>query len=144
MTHKPNQKTHTSLEEAESQFEQWREQRIWGTQIPVELWDLATAVAREHGVSKASRTLKLGYYKLKDRALAPETTPAAPGAKTRSEKAETKARFRELFFPSCPTPAPECVLELADGEGKILRAVIKGASVEHVASMARTLWGLTP
>jgi hypothetical protein len=144
MTQKPNQEERTALEEAEIQFEKWRKNRNRGARIPQNLWDLAAVAAQEHGISKVAGSLALSYYKLKE-LLASTTEPiAAPGSKSPSEKAETKARFRQLFFPPLPAPAPECVLELADGEGKILRAVLKAASAEQVASLARTFWSLTP
>ena len=143
MTQKPNQEERTALEEAEIQFKKWRRKRRRGAHIPQNLWDLAVVAAQEHGVSKVAGSLVLSYHKLKK--LASTTEPiAAPGSKSPSEKAETKARFRQLFFPPLPASAPECVLELADGEGKVLRAVLKAASAEQVASLARTFWSLTP
>ena len=64
-----------TLSEAQSQFERWRRRRSRGTRIPAALWDAAAEAAREYGVSKVAGTLRLDYYKLKERLeSAPDVT----------------------------------------------------------------------
>src|SRR5437867_4900433 len=55
----------------------WRATRGPGQRIPEALWRAATRLARTHGVSAISSTLRLGYYDLQRR-LAAATATTGP------------------------------------------------------------------
>src|SRR2546423_11352937 len=70
-------------------FERWRSSRQGRLPIPEALWASAAAVAREHGVFRTAKILRLEYGKLKRMAEseAPATATARP------------AEFLELVAP---------------------------------------------
>ncbi len=51
------------------QFEQWRRQREGRGRLPDHLWSLAVELAREFGVSRTSKTLRLAHNTLKQKSL---------------------------------------------------------------------------
>lgn len=119
-----------SFSEAESQLARWRRSSRRGKPMPEELWLLAVALAGEHGVSKTARSLRLGYYALKERV-------AAAGAPNVSER---RPAFVEMALgPLMPVTAA-CVMELADARGVKLRVELPQRSSEEIASVVRALW----
>ena len=122
---RPGQK---KLIAARRQFDRWRKSRPHGERIPAHLWKLAAEAAREEGISRTVQELHLDYYALKRR-LAPSV-------------AREPERFLEI--PLGFAAAAECVLELADGEGRRLRIELRGEAKSELASLARELWNATP
>lgn len=127
------------LEQVRRQFERWRKIRPRGTRIPEELWQAATEVGCEVGVSKTAQVLSLDYYVLRQRAEsvleerpAPETRPIP--------EACGEGGFLEIP-PFCAS-SPECVLEIEDPRGARLRMELKGATPAHLEALARTIWSL--
>ena len=118
------------LRDVRSQFERWRRSRPRGTRIPAALWQAAVEAAGEHGVSKTAQELSLDYYGLKKRL---ESAPTAPSA------ASNGGGFLEIPLPST---APECVLELEDGQGSRLRVELKGAAPAELETLARAFWSV--
>ena len=57
------------------QFEEWRSLHAGRRPIPEALWVLATDLAREHGVFRTAKVLRLDYNKLKSQI--PSTQPDA-------------------------------------------------------------------
>ena len=55
-------------------FERWRRDHKPPARLPVYLWSLAAELAREYGISRTARTLRLEYNGLKKRLefLAPD------------------------------------------------------------------------
>jgi hypothetical protein len=94
------------------------------------LWRAAVEAAGEHGVSKTAQELSLDYYKLKERVDSAFTAPAV---------AAKGQAFLEVPLPS---PAPECVLELEDGQGARLRVELKGAAPTELETLARAFWSV--
>jgi hypothetical protein len=105
-------------------FDEWRRLRRHArTRIPEPLWRAAVQAAREHGLWKTSRQLKVDYYSLKRRFAAAAR--------------EKPIEFVEVT-PKVLSPGPACVLELQDREGRRLRVELRdGASAE---ALARSLW----
>ena len=54
-----------SIAKVQDRFDEWRRNRPKREQIPNELWAEAVELARIHGISKVSSTLRLNYSKLK-------------------------------------------------------------------------------
>src|SRR3954447_1759814 len=96
-----------------SRFQAWRGRRKAGGRIPQPLWELATRLAKAHGVSRTAAVLGLDYYRLK------ELADPAPG--------ESKSRgpaFVELAAPVLV--GKRCRFELDDGAGATLRVQLVG------------------
>lgn len=130
MKHESHRPAGDILSEVRSQFERWRRNRTRGTRIPAALWQAAVEAAGECGVSKTAQELSLDYYGLKERLESASTTPAM-AAKGRG--------FVEIPLPST---APECVLELEDGQGARLRVELKGAAPTELETLARAFWSV--
>ncbi len=106
-------------------FDEWRRLRPGRTRIPEPLWAAAVQAAREHGIWRTSRQLKLDYYSLKRRLAGTNRQVPAP------------IHFVEVT-PQVLSPGPACVLEITDGRGRRLRVELRDAAGTDV--LARTLW----
>jgi hypothetical protein len=106
-------------------FELWRRSHRGRLPIPEKLWASAAAVAREHGVFRTAKVLRLEYGKLKRMAeagdgSAPTTTPTA---------------FLELV-PQGVVSASDCLIELERPRGK-MRIQWKGVTATDLARLIR-------
>lgn len=119
------------LSDAESRFKHWRQSRIRGTRIPAALWRSAVDAAREYGVSKVARALRVDYYGLRDR-LESAPDPSVSGS--------VGGGFLEIPF--LRSSASECVFELEDGQGIRFRVALKGAAPAELETLARAFWSL--
>ena len=68
------------LAQAQQQFEQWRGEQPKRGRLPEKLWSLAVDLARQFGISRTAKTLRLDHNKLKSKCqgsqtLAPEPMP---------------------------------------------------------------------
>lgn len=107
-------------------FERWRNGHTARLPIPEKLWASAAQIAREHGVFRTAKILRLEYNKLKR--MAEGITPAA-------RLATSPAAFVELVPPQA-VGLPECVIELEGPRGK-LRIQWKGARASDLAGLIR-------
>lgn len=110
-------------------FERWRNGHKARLPIPEALWAGAAEAAREHGVFRTSKVLRLEYGKLKRMA---EAGPVA--ARPRM----SPATFVELMPPQAVDLA-ECLMELEGPRGK-MRIQWKGANAPDLAGRSRVLW----
>jgi hypothetical protein len=114
-------------------FERWRSSHQGRLPIPEALWAAAAAVAREHGVFRTAKILRLEYGKLKRMAglaVPVRRAPAPP------------ADFLELVAPqrlSTGSDLTECVIEL-EGPRGTMRIQWKGAAAPDLAGLSRALW----
>ena len=109
-------------------FDRWRKGHKARLPIPEALWAAAAIAAREHGVFRTAKLLRLEYGKLK-RMM--ESAAATPGAASRTPT------FLELM--PQPVSPMECLIELEGPRGK-MRIQWKGASAPDLAGLSRTLW----
>ena len=107
-------------------FERWRKGQKARLPIPEKLWALAAQVAREHGVFRTAKVLRLEYGKLKR--MAEGVTPSARAASAGSA-------FLELVSPQT-VGLSECVIESEGPRGK-LRIQWKGATASDLAGLIR-------
>ncbi len=105
-------------------FDEWRRVRRHRTPIPEPLWTAAVQAAREHGVWKTCRGLKVDYYSLKRR------MPAT------NALADRPIKFVEVTPKALSGPA--CVLEMHDSLGRRLRVELRDAA--GAEGLARSLW----
>ena len=110
-------------------FERWRSSHQGRLPIPEAMWASAAEVAREHGVFRTAKILRLEYGKLKrmvESAAPVRRAPAPP------------AGFLELVAPQA-AGLTECLIELEGPRGK-MRIQWKGATPPDLAGLSRTLW----
>lgn len=107
-------------------FRVWRSRGPHRRRIPEELWQAAVDAAREHGLWRASRGLRLDYYSLKRRLGSCAPAPEA-------ESVEFVEIPRKVL-----STGPGCVLELQDPKGLRLRVELRDAA--GAEGLARALW----
>ena len=111
-------------------FERWRRSHRGRLPIPAVLWAWAADVAREHGVFRTAKTLRLEHGELKR--MVASAKPAVRRAPA------PPAGFLELVAPQVASPT-ECVIELEGPRGK-MRIEWKGTAVPDLAGLSRALW----
>lgn len=117
------------MERIYRRFERWRMSHRGRLPIPAPLWAAAAEVAREHGLFRTAKTLRLEHNKLK-RMVA--------SAKPAVRRTPARAGFLELVAPRAASPT-ECVIELEGPHGK-MRIEWKGTAAPDLAGLSRTLW----
>jgi hypothetical protein len=103
-------------------FELWRRSHRGRLPIPERLWASSAAVAREHGVFRTSKVLRLEYGKLKRMAEAGDGSP----------KPTTPTAFLELMPQG--SGARDCLIELEGPRGK-MRIQWKGVTAPDLAGL---------
>ena len=106
-------------------FERWRGSHRGRLPIPEGLWASAAAVAREHGVFRTAKILRLEYGKLKRMA---ESASGSP------QTATAPAAFLELM--PQPVGVSDCLIEV-EGPGGKMRLQWKGATASDLAGFIR-------
>ena len=124
MTNRASLEVPTGMQRICRRFDRWRRSHRGRLPIPEGLWASAAAVAREHGVFRTAKVLRLEYGKLKRMAEAADGTlqPTTPTA------------FLELMAQGIS--APDCVIELEGPRGK-MRIQWKGATASDLAGLIR-------
>ena len=112
-------------------FVRWRKLHIGRVPIPDSLWSAAAELAREYGVFKTAKVLRLEYGKLKRLAVA-----SKPVGRSR-RGAQAAPAFVELLTPGAGVS--ECLIELEGPQGK-LRIQWKGVTGAELAGFSRALW----
>ena len=104
-------------------------------------WQAAADLARSQGPSTVARTLRLDYYKLRERVaasapavvVAPDCRAEAPGARRRPDFVEVKvAPFPEVR-------AGESVVELCDG-GAARMTLRVGGDTATLVALVESFW----
>jgi hypothetical protein len=137
-------------------FERWRSAHTGRLPIPERLWTAAVGLAREHGVFRTAKVLRLEYGKLKQlvegasravkrrAAKAPAALRQAPGGERRRSAVPRRARsiappaFVELITPRAGS-SPECRVELEGPRGR-MRIEFKGIATAELVALSRALW----
>ena len=133
MTHRSNCDLPPKLLQGRQVFEQWRSQQKTRCRLPEHLWSLAVELAKDYGVSKTAKTLRVEYNMLKKKSLLPQApsdrpVPVPPGA------------FLELR----PNAAPdqfECIIDCQRSLGQTIRIQLKGPHWPDVTGLCERLWG---
>jgi hypothetical protein len=113
------------------QLDGWRKSQPGRARLPADVWEEAAALARTHGVSRVSRTLRLSFHKLQRWGQAPASPPPGPPA---------PSGFIEL--PPLASPGSNeggCVVELCDGgqAGMTVRLSGEGSAL---LGLAEAFW----
>jgi hypothetical protein len=117
------------MEKVHRRFERWRSSHRGRLAIPETLWTAAAESAREHGVFRTAKVLRLEYAKLKQMTRSMGTGKAA--------KTKPPAFFE--LVPAETAGLSECVIELESERGK-MRVQWKGITPPDLAGLSRTLW----
>ena len=120
----------TGMQRICGRFERWRSSHHGRLPIPEALWASAAEVAREHGVFRTAKILRLEYGKLKR--MAEVATPAV-------RRAPAPAEFLELVGAPSGPGLSDCLIELEGPRGK-MRIQWKGATAPDLAGLSRALW----
>ena len=112
-------------------FERWRSTHKPHTRLPEHLWSLAAELAREYGLNRTARTLRLDYYCLKKRIEFPISDDISPAIPT--------PQFLELL-PSGTNSTVECTIECEDAKGARIRIHLKGRELPDLAALSSSLW----
>ncbi len=120
------------LERVRRRFERWRETREGRPRIPESLWSQAARAARQFGVHRTCRALRLDYLVLKRRLnVEADATHGRSGG-------ESHPSFVELVAAGSRSPA-ECVVELEDPSGLRMRIELKGIVAPDLVTLTRSL-----
>lgn len=115
------------LKTAWRQFDKWRCSRSGRSRIPESLWSVATAAAKTHGLYRASKALRLDYFRLKQRVQA--ETPL-----------ERASAFMELDL-SRSFPSTECTIEMQEQDGAKMTVHLKGTASVDLISLSGAFFG---
>lgn len=119
------------LDRLKRQLTSWRGHQSGKRRLPDSVWEAATALAQEQGVSAVARTLGLDYHKLKKHV-------AQAGKKVPAEAAAPL--FVELQMPErTHGPSPSCRAELCAADGARLTLHLPGDS-STVLALAQAFW----
>lgn len=117
----------SELETARRRFERWRRIRKRGERIPKSLWASAVRVAESCGVDRTAAILRVAGERLLQHMEASRETDK-PNATTPGP-----AAFVEL--PSAMSIGSECVLELEDADGLVMRVRLTSSEAPDLAAM---------
>lgn len=123
------------LARGRTRFDKFRTKHKGYRRLPEPLWSLAVQLAREYGLNRTARVLRLDYNGLKKRL---ESTISD----TSSESAIGPG-FIELL-PSALTAATECALEYRRPDGTTIRIHLKGPQLPDLAALSRSLCDGSP
>jgi hypothetical protein len=118
------------LEKARKRFGAWRQSRNGVARIPDELWQSAVVAAKEVGVYKASKALRLDYSALKKHFL---TATGRPPLKPTRGFVEFATGAAPLFT--------QWAVEMEDGYGARMRVEVRNAGGPDVVGLSRAFWG---
>lgn len=119
-----------ALSRARRQLDRWRSrQPNKRARLPEDLWQNAVALVRTHGLNKTASALGLKYDSLKKHLARTATDPSKPD--------QSRYEFLELLPRPVTSPSIECMIELEDGGGTMVRMHVRGACMADLASFAR-------
>ncbi len=118
------------LERGQYRFDLWRKTRKHGSPIPEMLWASAVELAREHGLHRTARALRLNYYSLKERLSA---VAGQPG------RSPNKATFVELLPPGA-SGLFACTIEMENVQGGKMKIHLQGLGSPDLAVLSDSFW----
>ena len=121
----------------------WRSSHARRMPFPDALWAAAGELAREHGINRTAKALRLEYGKLKERAgaagPAKKVVKKAPSAIPRHVRPPVPAATFMEFITPRPGNSPECRVELEGPRGR-MRVEFKGVATAELVALSRALW----
>ena len=131
MEHEKTPALPSPLESVQYQFEKWRETRKSPREpIPGYLWAAAVRLLNHYSINQIARALHLNYNELKKR---------MPGQSVSKKKASSSPFFVELDWKR-NFPASECLIEMEDASGSIMRMSFKGQADLDLLELGKAFW----
>ncbi len=120
----------SQLERVQRRFGLWRKTRKRCSPIPEMLWASAVELAREHGLHRTARALRLNHYSLKKRLPQFESPPC---------RSENKATFVELLPPGA-SGLSACTIEMENARGEKMKIYLQGLGSPDLAVLSNSFW----
>ena len=118
-----------ALSQARRQLDHWRSQQPnKRSRLPKEFWQQAVGLAKEYGLNKTARALKVKYESLKKH--------LEQGGAEEGYSAKAQSEFIELLPGTMTARGIECMIEWIDGSDVTVRMHIKGAGLSDLTSLA--------
>lgn len=133
--------TTSDLHRLQKQVYAWRRRQTGRVRLPEGLWRAATELARSEGPSRVARTLRLDYYKLRER-VAPRSPAVVVTSSGGAEASSVRCRpeFVEVKLAQVPeVGGGESVVELCEGGAARMTLWVRGDSATLVA-LAESYW----
>ena len=118
------------LEQLRDRFEVWRRGHAGRPRLPGELWSEAANLARQCGVYRTAKVLRLSYDSLKQH---------VHGDGHGHGKTPRTPKFVELR-PLSPAAMSGCSVELENVRGVKIKIQLNGGAVGELSNLARLLW----
>jgi len=125
-----NSPTPDSLQKLAHRFQEWRKEHAPRSRLPEFLWVAAVKLARQQGLFRTARTLRLDYASLKKRVQARPRTAA--------ETATAPAAFVELLAPAGSLGADSLIV-LESARGGRMRIQMK-LTAAQAATLMQAWW----
>jgi len=119
------------LARGRERFEKWRSKRKTRSRLPEPLWSAAVELAREYGVNKTARALRLDYNCLKKRIECPVSGDGSPRTAT--------PQFLELLSGESNSTV-ECTIECQSAGGSRIRIHLQGRELPELTALSSSLW----
>lgn len=113
------------MDEFRQQLEEWRSGHAPRSRIPAALWTSAAKLARQHGLYRTARTLRLDYARLKAQ------VGHGPAGQVKRPPA---------FVEFVADGSSECVVELENARGKKMRIQFRRLAAPNLAELIRMFW----
>ncbi len=133
ITQTQREELNSKIEPLRQQVEAWRKSRAPGQRMPESLWEAATVLAKEFGVSAVQRVLRVDYRGLEYRATGVD--------KSKSAKAPPPCKTTFVELPSLTSPRrAEHTIELEDAAGRKMTVKVCGGSLAELLPLAQAFW----
>jgi len=120
----------SQFERVRHRFDLWRKTRKHCSPIPETLWRSAVELAREHGLHRTARALRLNYYSLKKQFDLIAGAPCRP---------QREATFVELLA-SGATGFSVCTIEMENAQGEKMRIQLQGLGAQELSALSNSFW----
>lgn len=116
----------SSLTQAQQRFEQWRSEQPKRGRLPGELWSLAVDLARQFGVSRTAKALRLDHTKLK----------------AKCQNTQTLSSESMAFLELRPQRGPvECTLDVQrSADVQRIHMIFSGPDWPDLSGLVQRLW----
>ena len=120
-----------NLARGRERFEKWRSKQEKRSRLPEPLWSAAVELAREYGVNKTARALRLDYNCLKKRIECSVSGDGSPRT--------TTPQFLELLSGESNSTV-ECTIECQSASGSRIRIHLQGRELPELTALSSSLW----
>ena len=134
MTHRRSHKIPEAIVQLQQELEEFRSANPTRMRLPEPLWQAAVNLARQHGIWRTAKPLRLDYMGLKKRLVGTE------GPRVKPAKLAPPS-FVELV-PPLPVTASECVIEFESTGGAKMRIQWKASTPPDWGSLLRAWRGV--